>query len=569
MGDKKIRAVLEIGGSVGSSVGKSFAFVRGNTKKLGASLKDLEHKAKQLKIQMKDGLGGPEAERALAKLEGRIKSTKRHIDAIHAIKGAQLGSKISGLGSGLATSFGLIGGAALGAGAAIYKLAQGTGEYADSAAEHASALRMQTNSLIEMKYAAEDVGTEGEALEKSLAKMQLMLEKARKKGGGNVFKLLHLDAVKLSRQKPEEQIGEIAEAFKNYNGKVSKTAIAMALFGGKGGAKMVNFLNLGKKGLKEYANEAKQVGLTLDEDLTQAGDNFDRSQKRLGATLIGTRNIIGKELLPVVNELLDEFSTFLRNNAPEIRKWAQGFARDIRMNIPVMVDFAKKAGETTKKIGEWVDSVGGAENVLKGLLLVGMMPTIAATASFVLSIGKIINALATLEATGMAAYGPLLKISALGAALGWVLGTQSTSMGMGLQNAKAEDMLTGKIPATPEQKASARDQLVSNLQTQKDANFASRFVSGAWGLDLIDKFFKKVWGVDANAGPTNKLKQLQDSPAEIPKYLRRRDASVNDNRTFNVTVNPSPGMDEKALADLVMARLAGRQAALAGGALYD
>lgn len=42
-----------------------------------------------------------------------------------------------------------------------------------------------------------------------------------------------------------------------------------------------------------------------------------------------------------------------------------------------------------------------------------------------------------------------------------------------------------------------------------------------------------------------------------------------DNRTYNITINAAPGMNERSIADLVMARLDGRQAALAGGALYD
>jgi hypothetical protein len=44
-----------------------------------------------------------------------------------------------------------------------------------------------------------------------------------------------------------------------------------------------------------------------------------------------------------------------------------------------------------------------------------------------------------------------------------------------------------------------------------------------------------------------------------------------DNRTYNnyITINATPGMNERSLADLVLARLDGRQAALASGALYD
>jgi hypothetical protein len=54
----------------------------------------------------------------------------------------------------------------------------------------------------------------------------------------------------------------------------------------------------------------------------------------------------------------------------------------------------------------------------------------------------------------------------------------------------------------------------------------------------------------------------------IPNH--RAGGSVsNDNRTITINITASPGMNERTLADLVLARLDGRQAALAGGALYD
>lgn len=51
----------------------------------------------------------------------------------------------------------------------------------------------------------------------------------------------------------------------------------------------------------------------------------------------------------------------------------------------------------------------------------------------------------------------------------------------------------------------------------------------------------------------------------IPNGGRNR----TDARTYNITINAAPGMDLQELAALVMAKLDGRQAALASGSLYD
>ena len=153
--------------------------------------------------------------------------------------------------------------------------------------------RAGTGRLIRYKFAAEGVGTEADTLQKSIAKMQLMMEKARKDGGGNVFRLLHLVARKLSRESPATQLETIAEAFSKYQGKISKTAIAMQLFG-KSGADMVNFLSLGKKGLNEAGQQAERLGLTVSPKLESEADKFDATQKRVGAALTGAKNKIGE-----------------------------------------------------------------------------------------------------------------------------------------------------------------------------------------------------------------------------------------------------------------------------------
>lgn len=570
MAETKAKATLEIGGSVSNSLGRAFYAVTRNTGKLGASLKGLKSQAADLRKELAKGVGGPEAERNLAKLESQIKSTERSMKVLGALKSAGLGSKLSSFGSNMVRGFGLVTAGALAAGATVYKLTASVGEYADNAAEAASALGMQTNALIAMKYAADDVGTGAETLSTSLAKMQANLEKARKKGGGNVFKLLHLDARKLSRQKPEQQIESLSEAFKAYNGKVSKTAIAMALFG-KSGAKMVNFLNLGKEGLAGYADEAKQVGLTLTDDLIKAGDEFGRQQLRLQATLTGTRNIIGAQLLPVVNELLNEFSVFLRESGPDLGAWAKQFAETLRRNGPSIQEFAEDILELGKSTKNFIESIGGAKTALIGLVTLAFLPAISSGVTLGVTVAKLAHALITLETAGWAAYAPLAKIAAISGAISWIFGTQLNSIGTNLQDAKRQDILSGATPATPQQKAAARSGLGASLKERNSENIATQFVNGSFGLNLLDWLNKKLWGSESALGPANKAKQLNAAPAsEIPQYLRRRGAT-NDNRTINnnITINAAPGMDAKALADLVMSRLDGRQAALAGGALYD
>jgi len=88
-----------------------------------------------------------------------------------------------------------------------------------------------------------------------------------------------------------------------------------------------------------------------------------------------------------------------------------------------------------------------------------------------------------------------------------------------------------------------------------------------------------VSGARANGGPVEAGKRYLVGERGPEIFAPSRSGQIipngggggsrTDARTYNITINAAPGMNERAIADLVMARLDGRQAALAGGALYD
>lgn len=631
MAEKRVKAVLEIGGAVAGSLKSSFALVTGNTKKLGGEVKALNARAKELRSELKKGVGGPEAERELAKLEARIRSTKRGMESLHTLKGLNIGDKIGSVGTNLARGFAISTAAAAGLGFAVYKLAEGVGKYADDSAEAAGALSMQTNALIKYKYAADDVGTGAENLSNSLGKMQLTLEKARGGKGGEVFKLLRLDVQKLSRQKPEEQIEAIADAFSKYNGKVSKTAIAQAIFG-KSGKQMVNFLNLGKAGLKEYGDEAERLGLTIDEDLVKTGDEFGRQQLRLGSTLLGVRNIMGRELLPVVNDLMDQFSEFVRGNAGELRAWAKETAAFLKANLPGMISDLRSLGETFvgagRSVVQFLEPIGGAKAALVGLAAVPFIPAAASIASLGLAFIQAAPAvwgMATAIGAFVVASAPVILtvglitagVIALGAAIyevwknwdtyvyafnqakdaivaGWQALTKAAydfgfALGSAVKGAFLElkavaqewfDWLAAKFKAVSD----TIGQIFSGERTFRvnpggaaaatGASLAGQAISGNADAKAAPP---AIAGERADGGPVAAGKSYLVgergpeifSPRTSGQIIPNAGGSKTDARTYNITINAAPGMDERSLADLVLARLDGRQAALAGGALFD
>jgi hypothetical protein len=587
--EKKFKAVIEVGGGIGSTLKTAFATLRGNTKQLGDSLKSLKSRARELSLEMGKGLGGPGAARSLASVNAQIQRTERNIVALNRIKSANVGGALGAVGSQLRSSALMIATAAGAAAAGIVALGKSVGDYADNAAEAASSVGMATNELIRYKYAADDVGTGADTLQKSIAKMQLGLEKARKDGGGNVFALLRLDARKLSRQAPGKQLEAVAEAFSKYQGKVSKTAIAMALFG-KSGSQMVNFLSLGKKGLAEYGQEAEALGLTISDSLIEKGDEFGRTQLRVGSALSGLKNNLAQGLLPVMNQLGNEFADFVRDHPDKVKKFGEDLGTAMKNASEAVKSFGKALEAHGPQIQATIEQYGGLKTVLgllvaipvlgfvKDLALLGWALWKVGAGLAVLAYSNPFTAiLATALLVGNAIYQNWdVLVAAWKASLEWFKGAW---FDLGQSAEAFANILKGKI-------------MGAFAAIKADA--AAKFAWLGEKLSGIGEAFGKVKGwfgggdsaKPADAAPVDGARAMGGPVSAGKRYLvgergpeifaPRSSGQIipngggkSDNRTFNFTINAAPGMNERTLADLVIARLNGRQAALAGGALYD
>jgi hypothetical protein len=587
--EKKFKAVIEVGGGIGSSLKTAFATLRGNTKQLGDSLKSLEGQSKKLSNQIGKGLGGPEAARSLEVLNGQIRRTERNIKALNSIKSANVGAAVGAVGSRIKSGVLMIGTAAGAAAAGIVALGKSVGDYADNAAEAASSVGMGTNELIRYKYAADDVGTGADTLQNSIAKMQLTLEKARKDGGGNVFKLLHLDARKLSRQAPEKQLEAVTEAFSKYHGKIPKAAIAMQLFG-KSGAKMVNFLSLGKQGLEEYGKEADALGLTLSDKLIAQGDEFGRTQLRVGAALRGATNLMAEGMLPALNQLGNEFANFVKEHPDKVVKFGENLGAALKNASEAVKSFGKALEAHGPQIQATIEQYGGLKTVLgllvaipvlgfaKDLFFLGKALWGLGSGLAVLAYSNPFTAiLATALLVGNAIYQNWdVLVAAWKAGLEWFKGAW---FDLGQSAEAFANILKGKIMgAFAAIKADAAAKFAWLGEKLSGIGEAFGKVKGWFGGSDSAKpaDAPTVDGARAMGGPVSAGKRYLVGERGPEIFAPRSSGQIipngggkSDNRTFNFTINAAPGMNERTLADLVIARLNGRQAALAGGALYD
>ena len=688
--EKKFKATIEIGGAIAGSLKSSFAAVTGNTKILGASLSKLSSQQKKLESfnsaqirigetqkklmqAMKAGdTSGVERLRksldtqrqSLTKLGEELKKAKintsnlsgemerlgRKADATRKVMHSW--GKISPIGDKLGTTmrraaggFVAVGVAATAASAGVWKLGSAFGDFSDSAAEAADTLGVDTNFLLSVKYAAADVGVAVEMVDKMISEMNIRMVDAGEEGNktGEALRELGLNIGKLQKMDTAAQFATISEAFKNYSGSVNKAKLATDAFG-KAGRKAPNLLALGKDGLNEYAKAAQEAGYLLSEADERIGDEFGKQFLNLNKTLEGARNIIGREILPVLTDLLVSLGSFIRENAPNIKAMAQEFGGWLKTNGPIIGgqirDMAKSLVEMGKAAWPFIESVGGVKAVLIGIAGVAFLPTIAAigslAASFITAVPAVIKlttglwgmaagatgiipaiggaatALWAMATAGWAAIAPLLPAIAIGAAIiggltllafgikhvvenwdqysakisevwklttdfaakmggaiaAWVNDTNIAISDFGVSIydsiANAFDRLTGKISqwfGWVREKFASLGSSIAGVFTGGDAPAPVDGARAAGGPVSAGKNY-----LVGERGP--EIFSPSSSGSIIPNH--RTGGSVsNDNRTITINITASPGMNERTLADLVLARLDGRQAALAGGALYD
>lgn len=140
--------------------------------------------------------------------------------------------------------------------------------------------------LSRLKFAAEQNGLEFGALTSALREYQKNISNAAvgTAAAQNRLSLLNLEASELQSLSIEDQLGQIADRFKDIVNPADRTRIAVELFG-KAGADLVPLLRQGSSGIRELTEEADRLGVTLSAETSASIAAADNALKKLKATV--------------------------------------------------------------------------------------------------------------------------------------------------------------------------------------------------------------------------------------------------------------------------------------------
>lgn len=191
-------------------------------------------------------------------------------------------------------------------GAALQDYVKTSIDAIDKTDELAERVGMAAGEFAGLQYAAKFASIEGEALAGTLTKFNQNIVKA---ADGSKVQAAAFDLIGVSVRDAEgnvkgaaQLLGEVADRFAELPDGPQKAALAIQLFG-KQGAALLPLLNRGGAGIKELTDQARELGLVLDEETYAAAGQFNDTLDVIASRSEGAGQQVAANLLPALNDL--------------------------------------------------------------------------------------------------------------------------------------------------------------------------------------------------------------------------------------------------------------------------
>lgn len=273
---------------------------------------------------------------------------------------------ISKFGKIAALSFAGLVTAAAGAAAAFGLAVRGAIDHADALNKAAIKVGTSVEALSRLEYAARLSDVSLDQLTGGLQKLSKSMADAatsKTSTAATAFKALGIAVTDASGQLrgSDEVFADVADRFSRMEDGATKTALAMQIFG-RSGADLIPLLDTGTTGLKQMADEADRLGVTIDDETAIAAEGFNDTLTRIGAMLQGVANKVMEAALPALQGLANTLAS------PDFATAAQWLATTIVGAIDRIIQATIWAIQKIKELQGAIDpqfNVYNADGTLK------------------------------------------------------------------------------------------------------------------------------------------------------------------------------------------------------------
>lgn len=228
----------------------------------------------------------------------------------------EAGSKIQNVGQKLQP----LSTAATAVGAGLVGLAYKSVTASDDLNTLAKQTGFTTSEIQKMQYAADRIDVSFSDIEGALKKLKPQITEDSAKLSELGVATTNADG---SLRDATDVFYDVIEALSKIEGETERDQAAMAIFG-KGADALSGIIDDGGAALREYGQEAEDLGLILSQDtldsLNSINDAIDKAKAEGGAALASLGAAVAQALLPIIEKLppiLDRISSYIANISPE------------------------------------------------------------------------------------------------------------------------------------------------------------------------------------------------------------------------------------------------------------
>lgn len=251
---------------------------------------------------------------------------------------------------------------AVAAGAGLLKLAQDAAVAGDDAAKTARNIGITAEALQELRHAAALSGLQADQLTDSFKDLQKNSSAAAKGDAGLAAALaeLGLNAREFNKLTADKKLEALADGLQKIKDPARAAELRMKILG-EVGFKMQSLLAGGSAGIRAMREEARQLGIVIAEDTTQAAEGMNDALDRVRAVGRGLALQLGARLIPVITEAAVAVKGWLLENRALV-------ASGLEQAVDAATAAFKGAWSAIRFLGggvAWlVDALGGLNRVL-------------------------------------------------------------------------------------------------------------------------------------------------------------------------------------------------------------
>ncbi|ACC71054.1 phage tail tape measure protein [Paraburkholderia phymatum] len=270
--------------------------------------------------------------------------------------------------------------AGIGSIAGIALLANEWGKFGAEVQRTSGVLGVSTQDLQAFRGAAKLAGLSADDMTGSLKSLGRTIEDATYGRNQDALVMMQKFGITLHRTKDgavdaTRALKEVANAIVAQKGNVQAQGLIAGAFGVES---LLPLLQKGEKGIDEFVNRARSMGLVFDDKQLARGQQFNENMLKLEASATRLKYSFGDALAPAVQRVLDVVGRLVDKYgdvvASKVSEYVEKFANWIDH-----VDWDK----TTSEIGKFVDAIGGVKGIAIAIAAISFAGPIASVLSLI------------------------------------------------------------------------------------------------------------------------------------------------------------------------------------------